>query len=133
MRCTLVALLTLAFAPAFARAADTKPAGTWKHKSAEMKLAFEKDVLKLYPHGDKDVIVLVCKFTADKNGVIKAKITDFEGKEEFQEQVKKLFPAGFEFTFKLTVQKDNATLDDVQGKDTEGLKSRLEGEYEKKD
>ena len=41
-------------------------------------------------------------------------------------------PIGLEFQFQWKVKDDAATLDDLEGKDVEHVKARLEGEYAKK-
>jgi hypothetical protein len=108
--------------------------GAWVKKAGELKIDFcDKDVLKIYPHGN-EVIVMVCKYTSAKDGRVKAKLTEFEGKEEAKEKAKEKVPLGLEFSFKWKVKDDTATLGDLKGKgDTiEHLKSHLEGEYEQK-
>ncbi len=42
-------------------------------------------------------------------------------------------PVGMEFQFKWKVDGEAATLDEVDGKDTDQVKARLEGDYAKKD
>jgi hypothetical protein len=111
-----------------------KPAlsGKWSKKEGQMQIVFPgKDSVKLYPHGDKLEIAIVCSYTIDKEGLVKAKITDFEGKDEIKEQIKNKYPAGFAFQFTWKTKGDAASLDNVDGKDAEGLKSHLEGEYVK--
>ena len=48
------------------------------------------------------------------------------------EKVKGSVPVGLEFRFKWKVEGDKATLDDLDGKDVEHVKERLQGEYTKK-
>jgi hypothetical protein len=112
-----------------------KPAlsGKWSRKEGHMRIEFTgKDAVTLYPHRDKADIAIVCKLAIDKEGVVKVKITEFEGKDEIKEQIKRRYPVGFEFQFTWKAKGDTALLDNVDGKDAEGLKSHLEGEYEKK-
>ena len=62
---------------------DDKPAlkGVWALKDSELKLEFsDKDVLKISPHGKDEVFLVVCKYTLEKEGLVKAKITGLEGK-----------------------------------------------------
>jgi hypothetical protein len=127
--------LLLASAPASPGGKD-KPAltGVWQQSGGELKLAFaDKDVMKIYPHGDKVDLAIVCKCTLDKKGVVKATITDYEGKDELKQKVKEVVPVGQTFSFTWQVKDDAATLSDVQG-DKVGplLKSHLEGKYDKK-
>src|SRR5262249_34692497 len=63
---------------------DDKPAlsGTWTKKDAELKIEFaEKDVVKFFLHGDNadKLIAVVCAYTVEKEGLVKAKVTGFEG------------------------------------------------------
>jgi RNA polymerase sigma factor (sigma-70 family) len=112
-----------------------KPAisGVWVLKDGEMKLDFsEKDRIAIFPHGENKVIVVNCEYTRDKDGVVKAKITGFDGKEEAKKIIMEKLPVGTEFTFKWKVKDDTATIGDVKGEKVELLKSRLEGDYTKK-
>jgi RNA polymerase sigma factor (sigma-70 family) len=113
---------------------DDKPAlsGTWAKKDAEPTIEFGKETFRFIPHADSKVLVLLCDYTRDKDGVVKAKVTGFEGKDEVKKVVMEKLPVGTEFTFKWTVKKDAATLEDVKGEKAEALKSHFEGEYEKK-
>ena len=108
------------------------PSGAWVQQEGQLKIDFSgKDALKIYPHGD-DTIVIVCEFTATK-GLVKVKITDFEGtKQEAKEKVKEKLPAGTELEFQWKVEDRTATLSDVKGGGDNGelLRSRLEGKYD---
>jgi hypothetical protein len=96
-----------------------------------MKIEFcDKDVLKLFPHGDGDVLVIVCSYTAEKGKPIQVKITDLEGKGK--ETAQSHLPIGFAFSFNWQVKDGIATLDNLKGKDVDTLKSHVEGKYEKK-
>jgi hypothetical protein len=108
------------------------PAGTWERKEGEAKIDFpEKGVMKIYPHRT-DVIVFVCKCAVEKDGLVKAAITGFEGKPEAREKAREKFPVDTEFTFKWTVKDTVATVADLKGEKFEPFKSILEGEYGKK-
>jgi hypothetical protein len=111
-----------------------KPAltGSWVQQGGELKIEFaDKDNLKIVPHGNEEVIVLLCSYTVEK-GVVKAKVTGVEGKEEAKEKVKEKLPLGTEFSFKWEVKGDTGALADVKGEKVEILKSHLEGKYEQK-
>lgn len=128
LACALLALAAVA-------AADDKGklSGVWDKKAGELKIEFaDKDVMKISPHGDKVEFVIVCKYTVDKDGLVKAKISELKGKEEVIEKAKDKVPVGAEFSFKWKVKGDAATLDDLKGDKADGLKSHLEGDYEKK-
>jgi hypothetical protein len=126
------AVLLLAGHPAVADDKD-KPAaaGTWARKEGELKLEFaDKGLLKISPHGDKVAFTIVCSYTAAKDGLVKAKITDLEGNAEVKEKAKEHVPVGTEFSFQWKVKAGTATLDDLKGDKADVLKSHLEGEYE---
>ena len=127
--------LIVASRPASADDKKDKPAlsGVWTLKGGETKMDFSaKKVLKIFPHGDNDVIVIVCEYTADKKGLVKAKVSDIEGKEEAKKIVMEMLPVGTEFSFKWKVTDDAAKLDEVKGEKADGLKSHLEGDYNQK-
>jgi hypothetical protein len=124
--------------PAVARADDKvdkdKPAasGTWTKKDGQLKIEFaDKEVMKIAPHGDENAIV-VCSYTITKEGLVKAKITELQGTDEFKEKAKSHLPAGLEWSFTWKVKGDSATLEDVQGKDVDVIKQHMEGEFAKK-
>jgi hypothetical protein len=107
--------------------------GTWGKKEGELKIEFgDKGVMKIAPHGDPALIALVCKYTIDEGGLIKVKITEFEGKEEAKKKIGEKLPVGFKFSFKWTAKGDTAKIGDVMGDDVELLKSHLEGDFERK-
>jgi hypothetical protein len=112
---------------------DPALSGVWVLKGGEMKIEFAgKNTIKIFPHGDNDVIVLLCEYTLDKDGRVKPKITGFEGKEEAKEAVKNILPIGTQFSFKWKAKDDTAKLDDIKGDQADHLKAHLEGEYTKK-
>ena len=86
--------------------------------------------MKIYPHGDNKVIVVVCEYSLKKDGLVKAKITELQGRAK--EKVKEAAPVGLEFTFKWQAKDDSATLDDLKGDNTEALKAHVEGKYDQK-
>lgn len=111
-----------------------KPAisGNWTKKEGQVKIEFTgKDTMKILPHGDKADFAILCSYTV-KDGVVKAKITELEGNAELKEKAKNRIPPGMEFSFQWKVNSDTATIENVDGKDSEIFKSHLEGEYSKK-
>jgi hypothetical protein len=113
---------------------DDKPAlsGVWVLSGGEMKIEFaRKDVMKLFPHGESEVIIVVCQYAAGKDDTVKAKITGLEG--EAKEKVQDMLPVGLEFSFKWSVKNGAATLKEVKGDDVDLLKAHLEGDYSRKD
>ena len=114
---------------------EAKPttAGTWKKADGNLILEFvDKETLKVQPHGDKENIAIECSYTVGKDGVVKVKITGHEGKDEIKKKLKEVAPVGAEFTFKWAADGDKATIDEVDGKNVDALKSHLEGKFEKK-
>jgi hypothetical protein len=106
--------------------------GSWVKKEGELKIVFtDKDTMKIVPHGDEEVIVILCTYTVEK-GEIKAKVSGSEGKEEARKKVEEKLPVGTKFRFSWQVKDDAAKLDDLKGEDVELLKAHLEGEYERK-
>jgi len=105
--------------------------GTWTRQEGGAKIEFSgKDVMKIYPHGDNKVIVVVCEYSLKKDGLVKAKITELQGRAK--EKVKEAAPVGLEFSFKWQAKDDSATLDDLKGENTEALKAHVEGKYDQK-
>jgi hypothetical protein len=111
------------------------PAGEWVKKEGELKIEFDgKGAMKIAPHGDSKKLALVCDYTVEASGRIKAKLADLEGEEKAVEKAKEHLPAGLEFSFMWTVKDDTAKFDDIKGEGdvVEHLKNHLEGDYEKK-
>lgn len=107
--------------------------GVWMKKEGELKIEFvNKTALKISPHGKDDQILILCEYTPEKDGVVKAKVTGFEGKEEAKKAISAILPVGTAFTFKWKVNKGVATLDEVKGEKADTLKSHLEGEFSEK-
>jgi hypothetical protein len=112
-----------------------KPAlsGVWKLKEGETKIEFSgKNVMTISPHGDSNVIAVICEYTVGKEGLVKAKITEFGGKDEATKMVKEMLPIGTKFSFNWKVMDNAAKLDDLKGDEVEPLKSHMEGEYSNK-
>src|SRR5262245_30825037 len=97
LKCVAAACWVLTLAGLTASAGGEKgakgkpaPSGVWVMQGGEMKLDFTaKDVLKIHPHGENEVIVILCQVSVGKEGQIRAKVTEFEGKDKFKEAVKK--------------------------------------------
>jgi hypothetical protein len=111
-----------------------KPAlsGTWTQPAGDLKIAFsDTDVLKIFPHGDKVAIAIVCECKVEK-GRVKAKVTELEAKDDVKEKLKEVVPVGLEFSFRWLPKGESATLEDIKGEKAEALKAHLEGKYELK-
>jgi hypothetical protein len=123
----------VALAAAAEEKKDDKAAlsGTWAMKGGELKVEFaDKDTMKIFPHGKAEVLVIRCSYTADKDGLVKAKVTELEG--EAKDKAKDHVPVGAEFTFRWKAKDGTAKLDEVKGEKADVFKNHMEGEYEKK-
>ena len=115
--------------------ADDKPTlfGSWGKKDSEPTLEFKKEGgLTIYPHGDNIAIQIECTYKLSKDGSVMVKVKDISALEKVVEQVKEAVPIGKEFEFKWKVDGDKATLEEMEGKDVDHIKERLEGDYAKK-
>jgi len=124
-------VLAVALHGASGQGKDDKPSGAWGKKDGEVKLAFADGVLKVAPHGDPAVILIVCDYTVEK-GVVKAKVTGLEGKEEVKKKAQGVVPVGLKFEFRWKPAGDAAKLEDLTGENVEPLKAHLEGDFEAK-
>lgn len=104
-------------------------AGVWVHTERELKIEFsDKDVLKISPRGKDEEILVLCKYTAGKEGLVKAKITAITALDVLEEaKVKELLPIGLEFSFTWRVKSNTATLDNVKN-----VEVFLKGKYNQK-
>jgi RNA polymerase sigma factor (sigma-70 family) len=119
-------------APERKQEAPKSLAGTWVKKEGELKIEFTNKELKIYPHGENKVIVVICGYTLEKDALVKAKITGFDGNEDAKKTIAEKIPVGTEFTFKWKTNKDSATLEDAKCEKSDMVKSHLEGEYGEK-
>jgi hypothetical protein len=110
---------------------DKDKAPVWERESNGLELKFEfigKDMLKLSAFNGENGAIVTCKTTTDKDGVVKAVVTEAVEKGNFPPTPKK----GFEFSFKWKVDGDKATLSDLKGEGLDDAKPIIEGEYKKK-
>jgi hypothetical protein len=126
-----VVALALVCGPVAADDKD-KPAlsGTWTREAngLDLKFVFEKETFKVSAFAGDNGVTVTCKYTVEKDGTVKAKITKVEEKGMFQAKP----PEGLEFSFKWKAKGDTANLDDLKGQNLEEAKSVLEGDYQKK-
>jgi len=106
------------------------PSGVWMLKGGEMRVEFAKDTLKISPHNKDEFVLIVCKFSLQKDGLVKAKVTELDGKAK--DKVKELVPVGLEFSFTWKANGDSATLASVKGESVDVFKNHMEGDYDKK-
>jgi hypothetical protein len=112
---------------------DASLSGSWEKKSGQVKFAFgDKDVLKIYPHGEQFGFAIVCKYSVEKDGRLKLKVTEIDANDDVKQKVKDIAPVGLEFSFKYEIKNDAVTVDDLKGENVDAFKSHLEGEYEAK-
>ena len=124
-----VLALTALGGPSVAEDKKEKPT-VWERESSGVNLTFEftKDTLNGTVLAGDSGFVAKCKITTDKDGLVKAKITEVEEKGNFPNK-----PAvGLEFSFKWKVDGDKAELSDLKGDGVEDAKPLVEGEYKKK-
>jgi hypothetical protein len=137
----VLVLVVLSGASADDKKADDKdkPAlsGTWTRESGGLDMKYEfvsKDMLKISVFGGENGAIVTAKYTVDKDGVVKIKVTEVEEKGNFPGKP----PKGVEFSFKWKVKGDTATLDDFMGigddakKIAEAAAPLIEGEYVRK-
>jgi hypothetical protein len=125
-----LALLATTVAAEDKKEKDKSDVTTWTRETNGVDLTFEftKDTLKGTVLIGENGFVAKAKITVDKEGVVKAKITDVEEKGKFPGLPK----VGLEFSFKWKVTGDKAELTDLKGDEVEEAKPIVEGEYKKK-
>ena len=105
---------------------------SWEREQNGIDLKFdflkEKDKLTISAFNGDNGVMVTCKMSIDKKGLVKAKITEVEEKGKFPAVPK----VGLELTFKWKVEGDVATLSDLTGEGVEEAKGVLEGEYKRK-
>ncbi|HKA06637.1 MAG TPA: hypothetical protein VKD71_05220 [Gemmataceae bacterium] len=132
LACSALVLACVASAPADDAKDKPGASGIWAKKEGQLTIEFaDKDVMKIAPHGGADAVI-VCSYSMSKEGLVKAKVTELAGKEEFKEKAKSHAPVGLELSFTWKVKGETATLEDVQGKDVDVFKSHMEGDFAKK-
>jgi hypothetical protein len=111
-------------------AAQDKKTTAWERETNGIELIFEfgKDTLKVSAMQGENGTVFSCKTTTDKDGVVKATVTESTEKGNFPPTPKK----GFEFSFKWKVEGDRATVSEFKWEGLEEAKDIVEGEYKKK-
>jgi hypothetical protein len=110
--------------------AQDKKTTTWEREANGFEITFEfgKDSLKVTAMQGDNGAVFTCKSTIDKDGVVKATVTDSTEKGNFPPTPKK----GFEFSFKWKEGGDKATVSEFKWEGLEEAKDIVEGEYKKK-
>ena len=125
-----LALLTGAAAADDKKEKDKPAVTTWTRESSgvNLKLEFGKDTMKGHVFSGENGFIATAKITIDKDGLVKATVTEVEEKGTFPMKP----PVGLEFSFKWKVDGDKAELSDLKGDGVQDAKSIVEGEYKKK-
>ena len=100
LACAVLTLAGLSASAGDKKDDKDKPAlsGVWVMNGGELKIEFsDKDVMKIFPHGENKAIIVVCQYTVEKDKTVKAKSTALEG--EAKEKAEKILPVGLEFSF----------------------------------
>lgn len=130
-------LSALALLAAGTLVADDKDAkkeltGTYTKKAGDLdlKLVFKKDNMMEFHVTVGDAgCVMTSKYTREKDGTIKAEVTNFEKKGDFP--VEK--PKGYQFSFKWEPGEKSGKLTELRGEEIgEDQRQSVEGEYEAK-
>lgn len=128
------ALMAVVLLGGWATADEAKaPTGVWTKTTDEgLTIQFDfskKDTLIVTNSVESSEMVITCKLTAGKDGTWTAKATKIENKDFPVELSDK-----FEFSFKLKVAKDKATVSDFTANEHEDqAKAVVEGEYKAKE
>ncbi len=129
----VLAMVATTFADDKKDPAKEKPAalsGKWAREveGFDISFTFKPDVLTVVVENGGNGITCKCKYTVDKDGKVKATITEIEEKGEFAAKPKK----GLEMSFKFKIDGKKATLEDFDAENAEAAKPIMEGEYESK-
>jgi hypothetical protein len=129
--CGLVAVLLVgSYSPAEDEG-KPKLTGTWVREveGFEIQIEFAKaDQVKFTVMSGGNGVVATAKYTTDKDGQVKATITNVEEKGEFPASP----PVGLEIQFKFKIDGKKAKLEDFEAENANEAKPIIEGEYEQK-
>lgn len=130
MRTLALALLAAVVAQADDKKVPTLPTGSWTHEAEgfEIRFTFKKEELKITAKNGENSAAVTCKCEIDKEGMIKATITEVKTKGELPGAPK----ADNVLNFKFTVDGKKAKLSDFKSADLDHAKAVLEGDYESK-
>lgn len=114
----------------------SKPTGVWTKDADGLKLVFDfskADKVMIIAAAGENSLVIDCKYTVEKDGLIKATSTKIEVKGEFPVKPKE----GYTMQFKIKVDGKKAKVSDFDAsEDADNARGAVEGEYtleEKKD
>ena len=115
------------------KADKAKPTGVWVKEADGLKLSFDfgkADIVVVTAAMGESALILTCKYTVEKDGLIKAKTTGIDVKGEFPLKPKD----DYSFEFKLKADGKTAKLTDFDAsEEADKAKGVVEGEYAKEE
>ncbi|HEY2787700.1 MAG TPA: hypothetical protein VGJ05_22270 [Fimbriiglobus sp.] len=132
----------LLFAVSFVTSADDKKddkksapptlTGRWVKEADEfgIEMKFGKDTYATTVKSGDNKVVVTSKYTVDKDGKVKAEITEVKETGSFPQKPEK--GTKFTFTFKIDTKAKTAKLTDFEMPGAEGAKDVIEGDYKEK-
>jgi hypothetical protein len=105
--------------------------GNWVREAEGVEIGFNfktKDQLIVSVIAGDNGVILTCKYSADKDGKVKATVTEVKEKGEFPAKP----PKGYEFKCVFKVEKESAKLSDFEGENADQARAVVEGEYKSK-
>jgi hypothetical protein len=106
--------------------------GLWVKESGDFELAmkFDKETYTTSVKTGDSSIVVTSKYTVDKDGKVKAEVTEVKETGGFPQKPEK--GTKFTFTFKIDAKAKTAKLSDFEMPGAEGAKDVVEGDYKEK-
>jgi hypothetical protein len=105
--------------------------GNWVREAEGLEIGFNfksKDQLIVTVNAGDNGVTLTCKYSADKDGKVKATVTEVKEKGEFPAKP----PKGYEFKCVFKVDKETAKLTDFEGENADQARGVVEGDYKLK-
>jgi hypothetical protein len=133
----LIAFAMVVTVAGFAAAQEKKDdtptlSGRWVKESGDFELAmkFDKETYTTTVKSGDSSIVVTSKYTVDKDGKVKAEVTEVKETGSFPQKPEK--GTKFTFTFKIDGKAKTAKLSDFEMPGAEGAKDVVEGDYKEK-
>jgi hypothetical protein len=121
------------FAAAQEKKADAPTlSGRWvkEAEAVELTMKFTKDTLTTVAKAGDNSITVTSKYTVDKEGKVKAEVTEVKETGTFEPKPEK--GTKFTFTFKIDEKAKTAKLSDFEMPGVEGARDVVDGEYKAK-
>ena len=96
----------------------------------ELAMKFDKETYTTTVKAGDSSIVVTSKYTVDKDGKVKAEVTEVKETGSFPQKPEK--GTKFTFTFKIDGKAKTAKLSDFEMPGAEGAKDVVEGDYKEK-